>query len=127
MGTEIYRVRPVADGRIRFEVECDDIAHFSRVANMIMGVVPAASAPVEPTAWSYYAEAQARLRFAAEREAKREAAQQATGRRIPVAHMPPYDTTLGGQPLPGGYMMADVEEPPLRAFTADEAKVGGTD
>jgi hypothetical protein len=83
--------------------------------------------PVEPTAASYYAEAQARLRFAAEREAKREAAQQATGRRIPVAHVYPYDTTLGGQPLPGGYMMADVEEPPLRAFTADEAKVGGTD
>ena len=42
--------------------------------------------------------------------------------RTPTAHMPPYDTTHGGLPVPD--VLGD-DEVPLRAFTADECKAGG--
>ena len=98
MGIEINRARVAADGTVSCEFVFPNIGAFVRVANDALRVDPAGYAPAD-----YYADAQARLRIAAEREAKREAAQTATGQRIPRASMPPYDTTLGGQPV-GGFM-----------------------
>jgi len=110
MSVEINRARVAADGTVSCEFVFPNIGSFVRVANDALRVEPAGFAP------DYYGDAQARLRIAAEREAKREAAQTATGLRLPRASMPPYDTTLGGQPV-GGFM----------SFSEDEQKAGGTD
>jgi len=101
MGIEINRARVAADGTVSCEFVFPNIGSFVRVANDALRVEPAGFELPKPA--DYDADAQARLRIAAEREAKREAAQAATGQRIPRASMPPYDTTLGGQPV-GGFM-----------------------
>jgi hypothetical protein len=132
MGTEIKRVSAIGGGRFRFEVECESLGHAAACMNRVVEVEPAAFAPVEPTAASYYADAAARLHIAAQREAKREAAQQATGRRIPTAHMPPFVadlTTLGGNAYPPEEPEALTAGTAYAAggfLTADECKPGGT-
>jgi hypothetical protein len=134
MSIEINRVRLV-NGEVRAEFVFPNIGSFTRGANELLRIEGEAFAPVEPIAPAqYYDDTMARLRMAAEREAKREAAQTATGRSIPRAYVAgqfdqiPEDTTFGGQPLP--VLMADGEEPPLRAnheYEPHELKVGGTD
>lgn len=117
MSIEINRARVAADGTVTCEFVFPNIGAFVRVANDALQVEPAAFAPREATAPPYS--------HAEGLERRRSAAEAATGHRIPRAYMPPYDTTHGGQPL--SVLMADVEEPPLRAFSADEVSPGGTD
>lgn len=130
MGIEINRAR-VENGEVRCELVFPNVGSFVRSLNEVLRIEAEAFAEAsakEQARWDAH--------VAMERDAARQrqsvgpvfsqaqqnyidrhgAAQMATGQRIPRASMPPYDTTLGGQPV-GGFM----------SFSEDEQKAGGTD
>lgn len=128
MSIEINRARVATDGTVSCEMVFPNITTFARSANEVLRINPDAFAPREATAPAYsHAEAMDRVQA--------ETRRRIDAQRLPRAYVPPYDTTLGGQPLPdhvAALMDTQIEEPDsLTAGTAygseeHERKAGGT-